>query len=60
MFLVYVQGHRGPQAQKVPELVPDTRTGQGRYLAAHPIPVWKEQWPIDALAVEFPAPKVAE
>lgn len=60
MFLVYIQGHRGPQAQKVPELVPDTRTGQGRYLASHQLPTHQSCWPIDRLAEWYPAPKVAE
>lgn len=54
MFLVYVQTMIGPQPQKVPELVPDTRTGNGRYLATHELPRHQVDWSIDALRVMYP------
>lgn len=60
MFLVYVQTMIGVQAQRVPELVPDTRTGQGRYLATHKLPAHQHKWPIDTLVVMYPGPKAVE
>lgn len=57
MFLVYVESHRGPQPQKVPELVPNTHNGMPRYLTTHQIEDSERGWPIDALASKYPGPK---
>lgn len=57
MHLVYVQTTIGVQAQKVPELVPNTHTGQARYLATHRLPAHQLTWPIDTLKVMYPGPK---
>lgn len=54
MFLVYVQTMIGPQAQKVPELVPNTHNGVARYLATHELPGHQVGWPIDTLKVMYP------
>jgi hypothetical protein len=60
MHLVYVQTTVGVQAQKVPELVPNTHNGVPRYLATHALPAWESDWPIDALKGKYPAPEARE
>jgi hypothetical protein len=57
MHLVYVQTTVGVQAQKVPELVPNTHNGVPRYLATHTLPAHQSAWSIDALKVMYPAPE---
>jgi hypothetical protein len=59
MHLVYIQTMVGVQAQKVPELVPNTHNGVARYLATHKLDEAEHGWPIDALKGKYPAPREA-